>query len=63
MCGCDQRTVCGYHTQAIIDLIERLDEAERDGDDLAAAGLRPELNSYGRKVDTVRQQLTRQENR
>ncbi|MET8278332.1 hypothetical protein [Micromonospora sp. NPDC005174] len=38
MCGCIGHTVCGYHTQVIADLIERLDEAEADGDTLAAAG-------------------------
>ncbi len=59
MCGCIGHTVCGYHTQLITDLIERLNEAEAAGDD-EARSLRGELASYGIRAEIVRHQLARQ---
>ncbi|MER7331739.1 MULTISPECIES: hypothetical protein [unclassified Micromonospora] len=63
MCGCADHIVCGYHTQVIADLLERLAEAEADGDELAAAGLRSELNFYGAKTKIVRANLDREASR
>lgn len=56
MCGCIGHTVCGYHTELITDLIERLTEAEHIGDD-EARSLRGELASHGRKAEIVRHKM------
>lgn len=56
MCGCIGHTVCGYHIELITDLIERLDVAERNGDD-EARSLRGELAAYGRKAEIVRHKM------
>ncbi|MFJ1539256.1 hypothetical protein ACIODS_12005 [Micromonospora chalcea] len=61
MCGCIGRVVCGYHTQLITDLIERLTEAETAGDD-EARSLRGELAAYGIRTEIVRHHLARQGN-
>ncbi len=52
MCGCIGGVVCGYHTQVIADLIGRLNEAEKAGDD-EARSLRGELASYGPRAEIV----------
>ncbi|MEV1013824.1 hypothetical protein AB0I89_24025 [Micromonospora sp. NPDC049801] len=52
MCGCIGHTVCGYHTQLIADLIDRLNEAEAAGDD-DARSLRGELASFGLRAEIV----------
>ncbi|MFD6565439.1 hypothetical protein [Micromonospora profundi] len=55
MCGCIGRVVCGYHTQLIADLIERLELAEAFGamGEDEARGLRGELASYGLRAESV----------
>ena len=62
MCGCIGRVVCGYHTQVITDLIERLAEAERTGDD-EARSLRGELASYGIRAEIVQHKIAMEASR
>lgn len=56
MCPCIGHTVCGYHTELITDLIERLDVAEAAGDD-EQRSLRGELASHGLRAEIVRHNL------
>ena len=60
MCPCTHNTVCGYHTELITDLIDRLNVAEADGDD-EQRSLRGELASYGRRAEIVRHNLAKAE--
>lgn len=62
MCGCIGHEVCGYHTQVITDLTERLNEAERAGDD-EARSLRGELASYGLRAEIVRHKIAMEASR
>ncbi|MEV5819338.1 hypothetical protein AB0L22_09195 [Micromonospora haikouensis] len=62
MCGCAGHNVCGYHTELITDLIERLTAAETAGDG-EARSLRGELRSYGLRAEIVRNKLAKEANR
>lgn len=57
MCGCIGHAVCGYHTELITDLIERLATADHD----EARSLRGELAAHGIRADIVRRQIAKQE--
>lgn len=54
MCECEYDAVCAHHAQMIVDLAERLREAEAAGEFGIARSLRGELRSYGRSVDILR---------